>query len=241
MHKLSDTLKSIWCFAKWVRIKSQLSKKLSQFLSLKWSDTDQMTTTFKKKIEILQEKFFFSSSQTNISNIADSFILLIMSSDLCISEDEVRQIIKRVKADKALNISDILNRVLQTNLAELILILTNLFNACVIHRYYLKQFKKTQTIVLYKSKKSNYTDSKTYWFIALLDIMKKALKSIMIKRLSDIIEIHHMLSDAQMRARCKWFMILTLNLLVDQIHMIWDCKIKYVVFMLSLNIIKVFN
>ncbi len=241
MHKLSDTLKSIWCFAKWVRIESQLSKKLSQFLSLKWSDTDQMITTFKKKIEILQEKFFFSSSQTNISNIADSFILLIMSSDLCISEDEVRQIIKRVKANKASNISDILNRVLQTDLAELISILTSLFNACVIHRYHLKQFKKTQTIVLHKSKKSNYTDSKTYWFIALLDIMKKALKSIMIKRLSDIIKIHHMLSDAQMRARCKWFMILTLNLLVDQIHMIWDCKIKYVVFMLSLNIIKVFN
>ncbi len=36
-------------------------------------------------------------------------------------------------------------------------------------------------------------------------------------------------------------MILTLNLLVDQIHMIWNCKIKYVAFMLSLNIIKVFN
>jgi len=121
-----------------------------------------MITTFKKKIEILQEKFFFSSSQTNISNIADSFILLIMSSDLCISEDEVRQIIKRVKANKASNISDILNRVLQTDLAELISILTSLFNACVIHRYHLKQFKKTQTIVLHKSKKSNYTDSKTY-------------------------------------------------------------------------------
>ena len=33
-----------------------------------------------------------------------------------------------------------------------------------------------------------------------------------------------MLSDAQMRARCKRFMILTLNLLVDQIHMIWNCN-----------------
>ena len=51
-------------------------------------------------------------------------------------------------------------------------------------------------IVLHKLKKSNYIDSKTYQLIALLDIMKKALKSIMIKRLSDITEIHHMLSDA---------------------------------------------
>jgi len=71
-----------------------------------------MTTTFKKKIKILQEKFFLSSSQININNIADSFILLTMSSDSCISEDEVRQMIKRVKANKASNISDILNKAL---------------------------------------------------------------------------------------------------------------------------------
>jgi len=97
---------------------------------------------FRKKIEILQEKFFFSSSQININNIANSFILLIMSSDLHISENKVRQTIKRVKADKALNISNILNKVLQTNLAKLISILMSLFNAYVIHRYHLKQFKK---------------------------------------------------------------------------------------------------
>ncbi len=143
MHKLSDALKSIWCFAKWVRIKSQLFKKLSQFSSLKWSDTDQMTTMFKKKIKILQEKFFFLLSQTNINDIANSFIFLIVSSDLHISEDEVRQTIKRIKADKVSNVSDILNKALQTDFAKLILILMSLFNACVIHRYYLKQFKKT--------------------------------------------------------------------------------------------------
>ncbi len=72
-----------------------------------------------------------------------------------------------------------------------------------------------QTIVLCKSKKSDYIDLKTYRLIALLNIMSKALKSIMIKRLSDITETHHMLSNAQMRARCKWFVILTLNLLVN--------------------------
>ncbi len=155
-----------------------------------------MIIMFERKIEILQEKFFLSSSQTNVNDIASSFIFLTVSSDSRISEDEVRQIIKRIKADKASDISNILNRVLQMSLAELISILTSLFNACVIHRYHSKQFKKTQMIVLCKLKKSNYTDSKTYWFIALLDIMSKALKSIMIKRLSNIAETHHMLSDA---------------------------------------------
>ncbi len=62
MHELSEALKSIWCFAKWARIESQLSKKLSQFSSLKQSDINHMTTMFKEKIEILRKKFFFSSS-----------------------------------------------------------------------------------------------------------------------------------------------------------------------------------
>ncbi len=117
----------------------------------------------------------------------------------------------------------------------------SLFNACIIHKYHSKQFKKAQMIVLCKLKKNDYIDSKTYWFITLLNIMSKALKLIMTKKLSNIVETHHMLSDVQMKVRCKWFIISTLNLLVYQIHTVWDCKIKYIVFMLSLNIIEAFN
>jgi len=101
-----------------------------------------MTMMFKKKIEILQEKFFLLLFQINISNIANSFIFLTMSFDLCISEDEVRQTIKRIKANKASNVSDILNKALQTDLAKLTLILISLFNAYVIYKYHSKQFKK---------------------------------------------------------------------------------------------------
>ncbi len=218
MHELSKALKSIWCFAKWARIESQLSKKLSQFSFLKWSNINHITMMFKKKIEILQEKFFFSSSQANVNDITESFILLTVLFNSRITENEVKQTIRWVKADKASNASDILNRMLQVSLAELISVLTSLFNACITHKYHLKQFKKTQTIVLCKSKKSNYIDSKMYWLFALLDIMSKALKSIMIKRLSDIIETHHMLLNAQMKVRCKRFMISTLNLLINQVH-----------------------
>ncbi len=153
----------------------------------------------------------------------------------------MKQTIRRVKADKASNASNISNRVLQVNLAELISVLMSLFNACIIHKYHSKQFKKTQTIVLHKLKKSDYIDLKTYRFIALLDIMSKALKSIMIKRLSNIIKIHCMLSNAQMKTRRKWFVISTLDLLIDQVHTVWDCKIKYVAFMLSLNVVKAFD
>ncbi len=241
MHELSEALKSIWYFAKWARIESQLPKKLSQFSSLKWSDIDYMTTTFEKKIKILREKFFLSFSQANVSDIAESFISLTVSFNSRITENEVKQTIRRVKADKASNASDISNKALQASLAELISVLTSLFNACITHKYHLKQFKKTQTIVLRKSKKSDYIDLKMYRLIALLNIMSKALKSIMIKRLSDIVKTHQMLSNAQMKARRKRFVISTLDLLIDQVHTVWSCEIKYVIFMLSLDVVEAFD
>jgi len=51
--------------------------------------------------------------------------------------------------------------------------------------HYLKQFKKTYTIILRKFNKGDYTDLKAYRFIALLNIIKKVLKSIIARRLSD--------------------------------------------------------
>jgi len=121
-----------------------------------------MITTFEEKIEILRKKFFPSPSQANVNDIAESFISLTVSFNSRITEDEVKQTIRRIKADKASSASDISNRALQASLAELISVLTSLFNACVTHKYHSKQFKKTQTIVLRKSKKSDYINSKTY-------------------------------------------------------------------------------
>jgi len=175
---------------------------------------------FEEKIEMLQEKLFSSFSQVDVNDISDSFISLTVSSNSRISENKMKRAIRQVKVNKASDISEISNRALQADLTELISVLTSLFNACVIHKYHSKQFKKTQTIVLCKSKKSDYINLKTYQFIALLDIMSKALESIMIKKLSDITETHHMLLNAQMKARRKRFVISTLNLLIDQVHIV---------------------
>ena len=191
MHELSNELKSIWRFAKWVRIKSQLLKKLSQFSSLNSNDFNHIADSFEEKTEMLQKKFFSSLSQTDISDISKLFISLTVSFDSVLLQDEIRQMIQWVKVNKASDAFEISNRVLQASLTKLTLILISLFNVCVTHKYHLKQFKKAQTIVLRKSKKSDYIDSKMYRLIALLDIMSKTLESIMIKRLSDIVDSSH--------------------------------------------------
>ncbi len=80
MHELSEALKSIWWFAKWARIESQLFKKLSQFSSLKWSNINHMTTTFKKKnrdtVRKVLSLIFLSECQQHhkVIHISDSLI-----------------------------------------------------------------------------------------------------------------------------------------------------------------------
>ncbi len=90
MHELSNKSKLIWRFVKWVRIKSQLLKKLSQFSSLKSDDFDHIADSFKEKTEILWKKFFSSLFWTNISNISRLFILLTMSFNSILSQDEMK-------------------------------------------------------------------------------------------------------------------------------------------------------
>ena len=50
-------------------------------------------------------------------------------------------------------------------------------------------------IILRKSSKDNYIESKSYRLIALLNIIRKALKTIIIKRLSDYIEKYNLFSS----------------------------------------------
>ena len=68
-----------------------------------------------------------------------------------------------------------------------------LFNACVKLGYYPKVFKRANTVVLRKPKKNDYTDLKAYKLIALLNTIKKALKSVVAKKLTDVAKANHLL------------------------------------------------
>ncbi len=93
MHELSNKLKSIWRFAKWIRIESQLLKKLSQFSSLKSNNFNYIADSFEEKTKMLRKKFFSSSFQADISDILRSFISLTMSFNSVLLQDEMRQMI----------------------------------------------------------------------------------------------------------------------------------------------------
>ena len=108
------------------------------------------------------DKFKKNDSGFAYSNISNLFISLIIFYDSFILKNKIKQTIKQVKADKTSNAFKTFNKELQTNFTEFTLLLTSLFNACVIYKYYSKQFKKVQMIMLCKSKKSDYINSKMY-------------------------------------------------------------------------------
>jgi len=123
----------------------------------------QIWLKFKQNINnLIYKSIKFKSNLSKISNISRLFISLTVLFNSTLLQDEMRQMIQWVKVDKASDAFEISNRALQASLTELTSILISLFNACVTHKYHLKQFKKAQTIVLCKSKKSNYIDLKTY-------------------------------------------------------------------------------
>ena len=60
--------------------------------------------------------------------------------------------------------------------------------------YHSKKFRKTNIIVLRKSKKKNYFESKSYRLITLLSTLKKTLKIVIARRLSDCVKDNNLFS-----------------------------------------------
>jgi len=81
-------------------------------------------------------------------------------------------------------------------------------------------FKKTITIMLRKSRKKNYSKLLFFKSIALLNILDKILKSIILKRLRYVIETHITLLSIQIRARRQRLINTILQLITKKIYTI---------------------
>ena len=135
--------------------------------SLKYDD--QKTHLFDEKIDMLKETFFSLSSNADLSDLQNFIYLAFLKCFITITEKEVTTTLKRFRLDKASSSNEIINRLLIAYVNTLIKLLTLLFQTCVTLKYHFKIFKETHIIALKKSKKIDYTTSKTYRLIALLN------------------------------------------------------------------------
>ena len=116
-----------------------------------------------------------------------------------------------------------------------------IFNTYVIFAYHSKILKKTITIVFKKSEKNDYSNSKIYRSIVLLNTLKKFLKIIMADKITILIKSKRFFSDVQMNVRKDRNTNSVLKLLMEQIHFIWNQEKHKIISILCLNVAEIFD
>ena len=131
--------------------------------------------------------FFPQPPQADLSDITSSNLL--PSNQILfppISQQEVRNTIKRAPPDKAPSEDRIPNRVwkiLADNNHEFVAILTAIFDACMRTGYNPRHFQASITVTLRKGGPRDFRQPKSYRPVALLNTLGKILESIIATRI----------------------------------------------------------
>jgi Reverse transcriptase (RNA-dependent DNA polymerase) len=100
--------------------------------------------------------------------------------------------------------------------------LADLTQACWDWEYVPKIFRHARTILIKKDRKPSYADPKAWRPIALLNTLGKVVESVTARALQEIAEKYELLPEMQMGARRNRLTQTALDLLVSQIHTIWE-------------------
>jgi hypothetical protein len=234
-----ETLTSLWRLVKWAKNKSHQSREVFKMLILRFNDLT--IETFDEKTKMFKSVFFSTSSSIELDDISRSFYFRFIECFLSITKRKMLKIIKRIAFDKISSFDEIINKLLKICAFIMMQLFISLFVVCIQQTYHSKAFKKINIITLKKIDKKNYTISKTYRSIALLNIIEKILEFIMSKKISWIAKTHRLLFDTFMKCRKNRLIETILKLFIEQIHIVWRQKTNRVITLLSLNVASVFD
>jgi hypothetical protein len=190
------------------------------FKMLIFKFNDLMIETFDEKSKMFKSVFFSTSSSIEFDDIARSFYFRFIKCSFSITKRKMLKIIKQIAFDKISNFDEIINKLFKICVFIMMQLLTWLFVVCIQQTYHSKAFKKVNIIILKKIDKRDYTTSKTYRSIALLNIIEKILKFIMSKKISWIAKTHRLLFDTFMKCRENRSIETTLKFFTEQIYIV---------------------
>jgi hypothetical protein len=101
----------------------------------------------------------------------------------------------KIKKDNFLKSDEILNRVFYLFTSDRSALFIRLFNAYYKLSIYFTTFKRAITVLLRKLKKENYLNPKAYRLIALFNILKKVLKTVIAERIRFAAETYTLLPN----------------------------------------------
>jgi len=122
--------------------------------------------------------------------------------------------------DKTSKHTEYINRIMRRLVEDASEQIRSFFEKCLQKRIQSTQFKSMITIVMQKSDKKNYFNAKIYKSIALLDMLSKILKFIIFKHLRNVVEACNSLLNTQMRVRKHRSTDMTLQLIIEEIHIV---------------------
>ena len=128
--------------------KSQLFKEISRLSNLRLNDV--VATSFEKKIQMFKNSFFFSALNADLSDINNFTYAESLTLTKSINKNEMNNAIAKLKADKAFETDQILNRMLKMLRETMTKKLIFIFQACIDVEYHSKSFREAKTIVFKK-------------------------------------------------------------------------------------------
>ena len=145
----------------------------------------------------------------------------------------IQVLLKRVSRGDA-----IFNLILKKILKSLLPYLYRIFNIYITNNYYLEYFRISIIIILPKPSK-NYSISKGYRLIALLNIIEKAIKFILIRRIAYLVKIYELLSTIYIRGYRLRLYKYDIYYLLERIYQIQNSN--KVATMLLLDVLDIYN
>lgn len=213
-----DSVAKMWKAVRWTKNRKP---RLTTLPALKIPSTTQYETNPKKKIELLRNAFFPFPPEADLLDIP-GFDYPRPYTLPPIIPHEIFQAILRPSPHKAPGPTGIPNFILQQLISTLLPILHQIFNASLNLGYCLLLFRTSITIAMQKPHKDDYSITKAYRPIALLDTIGKALESVLAKRISALTELHGLLPKTHFGGRRGTSTEHAIHYLLDKTYKGWQ-------------------
>ncbi|HEY9844899.1 MAG TPA: reverse transcriptase family protein, partial [Candidatus Caenarcaniphilales bacterium] len=200
----------------------------------------QTATDTNDKINLFKQAFFPEPPPPNLRDL-EGYIYPPSIEVPDINIREIEEAIRRAPPRKAPGTDGIPNHILQRAAPIIAPHLTRLLRASLALGYYPRHCKDTNTIVLRKPGKDDYTQPKAYRPIALLNTLGKIMESVIAKRISYLVETYKLLPQTHMGGRRMTSVETAVQLLVEKTHAAWKKQGSWVVSILSLDVEGAFD
>jgi endonuclease/exonuclease/phosphatase family metal-dependent hydrolase len=233
----SSNNKGLWKLARWSRRRAGEPPAMPHLPALRQSPQDQPSDENSRKAEILSEKFFPAPGEADLSDTADDTQpqrRLSCSAD--ITKEELESVIKHLPTKKAPGPDSIANEALLRLNETTVGCLAKALSRSLTDGTIPPSLKESDTIVLRKERKQDYSLPSSYRPIALENTLAKLLEKIVADRLSQMAEDFNLLPWAQMGARRKRSTLSAIELLTTCAQTAWRGRRGGVLSMLCLDI-----